>query len=170
MAKRTPRISASKANLRKISWLVIGLAALAALVFAVAIVSSQPRRLTEEETTFLHRYEQVRAALARDDLEGAKVASANLAARAGNVQKFAADLAGSDTLNSARQAFKAISHMAVELARKQPQYYVVECTMPCPEKCLKCPMGQFGRWVQVSPEVSNPYMGLEKPHCGRLSR
>lgn len=106
--------------------------------------------LAEAERTFLARYEQVRAALAADDLAAARAAATGL--------PEAPALAQATDLSSARKAFKVLSARAVVLARGRPGYFVAHCSM--------FPGG--ADWVQTTEELSNPYWGRSMPHCGKL--
>ena len=102
------------------------------------------------ERSFLADYEQIRAALAADDLPAARAAAASLPA--------AKPIATATDLTTARKAFKQLSAQAVSLARGQPGYFVAHCSM--------FPGG--ADWVQTTEELANPYWGRSMPHCGTL--
>ena len=103
--------------------------------------------LSANDKQFLQNYEQVRAALAADDLAGAKKAAASLGDEG-------SDLAKSDTLKDARKAFGKLSEQAVKLASGQPGFHVMHCPMVNKD------------WVQTSDKVANPYYGKEMLTCG----
>jgi hypothetical protein len=107
--------------------------------------------LTDAQKQLLSGYENVRAALAADDLAAAKTAAATL-----DGLPAAAQLAKADSLNSARVAFKKLSDQAVQLAKGQAGYYVAHC-----------PMAGSG-WVQTTTRISNPYLGPKMATCGSI--
>lgn len=106
---------------------------------------------------FLAGYEAVRAALADDNLAGAKTAAARLPADDADAKTLAA----SADLKSARQAFGKMSARAVPLAAGRPDLHVIRCPMT--------PINN-GRWVQRTKEVSNPYHGKSMLECGVVER
>jgi hypothetical protein len=70
-------------------------------------------------------------------------------------------------LKAARLAFVELSEDAIRLARGHEGYFLVRCPIQnCPEPCKGCPMAHYGPWVQVAPEVANPYMGRAHLRCG----
>lgn len=107
--------------------------------------------LTDAQKKFLSSYETVRAALAVDNLAGAKAAAANIAASVP-----AAQLAKATSLNAARVAFKKLSEDAVQIAKGQEGFYVATCPMVGSD------------WVQTTDKISNPYLGREMPTCGSI--
>jgi hypothetical protein len=107
--------------------------------------------LSESDKYFLAGYEQMRAALAADDLE-----RANEAAKA--LTNSGIEVPRSETLERARVTFAKISDVAVKLASGQPGYYIMYCPM------LK------HQWVQTSTQVGNPYGGKEMVSCGEIKR
>lgn len=126
----------------------------------------------------LEAYEQIRASLAKDRLEGIATYARDLAAafRAGagalesvapeiidcvNQAAAAADaLAATTTLEDARREFGNVSRFAIALvasdARLRQGWHVFECSMAT----------GFGGWLQRSPDIENPYMGTAMPTCG----
>lgn len=109
--------------------------------------------LTDAQKQFLSDCENVRTALAVDDLAAAKTAAAAF--------KFsdlpaARQLAKADSLNSARVTFKKLSILAVQLAKGQAGYYVVHCPMADSD------------WVQTTSKISNPYLGPKMVTCGSI--
>jgi hypothetical protein len=127
--------------------------------------------LTAEQKNYLSLYEPIRAALAADNLEGAKKAAMKLAAapqeKAANeaeqkrlATNLAASkkLAASGSLSDARDAFQVLSRKANHLAEGQKGYFRFICPM--------VPNDQ-GKWVQTTADMSNPYMGKAMPKCGK---
>jgi len=112
----------------------------------------------QAEDTILDNYVVVSTALAQDNLNGAKSAAATLAegAKGTPLAAHASTLAKSDSLETARGHFKAVSEEAVKLASGKAEYFV-----------FTCPMAKAD-WVQKTKEVQNPYMGKEMPSCGRI--
>ncbi len=101
-------------------------------------------------TTFLAGYEQIRLALANDQLPAARDAAKAL--------PEAKAIAEAKSISDARKAFKTLSGRAVTIARGQPGYFIAHCTM--------FPGG--ADWVQTTDAVSNPYWGKSMPHCGEI--
>jgi cbb3-type cytochrome oxidase subunit 3 len=131
-----------------------------------------PRSLTESERAALVEYEKIRLALANDDLATALRSAGSLRSRFPQlpISDQASALQKCASLESARQIFKEISHQAVALVRGADGYFIGICPPGngCPVRCSPCRMDEFGPWVQVSPELKNPYMGKESPRCGVL--
>ncbi|MBA2585164.1 MAG: DUF3347 domain-containing protein [Chthoniobacterales bacterium] len=121
------------------------------LPFVLGAPASQAANLADKDKQFLSAYEKTHAALAADDLNGAK-ASAPALGDAG------ADLAKSTSLRDARVAFERLSARAKQLAAGQSDYHVFHCPM------LK------KDWVQTSTTVSNPYGGKEMVGCGEIQK
>lgn len=100
---------------------------------------------------FLAHYEDIRAALAADNLPSARTAAKAL--------PEASSIADAESLSDARKAFKILSTQAVALARGQPGFFIVHCSMfP----------GGGADWVQTSEQISNPYWGKSMPRCGEI--
>ena len=126
--------------------------------------------LDNDQKQFLAQYELVRAALAADDLAGAKKAAAVIAAMPvihhengvdappGYVQD-ARKFADVTSLDGGREVFVSLSKRAVHVAENKPGYFVMHCKM--------FPKGE-GDWVQTSSTVNNPYMGKSMPSCGTI--
>jgi hypothetical protein len=121
---------------------------LAAATFPSAIRAAD---LSEADKQFLARYEQVRAALATDNLDKAKKAAIELADEG-------AAIAQSDKIATARAEFSKLSEHAIKIARGQSGFYVVNCPM------LK------KDWVQPTGPISNPYAGSSMPTCGAIKK
>ena len=146
-----------------------------ALLGSVARAHDKNAPLNDEQKAFLFQYEAVRAALAADDLAVAKKAASAVvtesktapaepltpeqkerqASFAATVQKIAT----ADSLESARDAFKALSKRAVHYAEGKPGYYVAHCPM--------VPNNE-GDWIQTSKDIANPYFGKAMLGCGSI--
>jgi hypothetical protein len=134
--------------------------AIAALLAAPALA----RQASNEEAACLKAYHQVHDALAKDDLAAAKTSAADLAekataAKCSSTPKHASELAKSDSLEKAREHFKAISQECIEMMKGVDGQYV-----------FTCPMAKAD-WLQTdSKQVSNPYMGKKMPTCGEIKK
>jgi hypothetical protein len=125
----------------------------------------------------LDAYEQVRAQLARDAIAegiagGKAIGTAASEAQASAtealkpkleaVTKAATAFAAmpADDANAARKAFGEVSRATVALVNAEP-------TLKEGRHVFECPMAQgYEKWVQVSDEIENPYMGTEMLACG----
>jgi hypothetical protein len=125
------------------------------LIVIFSIMMQMPRTLTKDDVSFLSNYEQVRVALATDNLEGAKTAARPISAESEPLGSAAMRLMASGTLDSARNEFMALSDHAVKLAYNQPGLFVMQCIAPCPMHCSQCPMDHFGH-----PGIDLPRYGL----------
>jgi hypothetical protein len=115
-----------------------------------------------EGAAVLGSYEKVAQALVADDLSAAQKAANDLAGKAepaSALSKHAAELSKSNSLQAARDHFKAVSGEAVSLAKGQEGWNV-----------MSCPMVKSGDWVQRGDKVANPYMGQKMPGCGGLKK
>ena len=134
--------------------------AIAALIAAPALA----RQASNEEAACLKAYHQVHDALAKDDLAAAKTSATDLtekatAAKCPSTPKHAAELAKSDSLEKAREHFKAISEECIKMMKGVDGQYV-----------FTCPMAKAD-WLQTdSKQVSNPYMGKKMPTCGEITK
>jgi hypothetical protein len=117
--------------------------------------------LSPDQKTFLERYEAVRAGLAADDLGAARKASAGIIAGPDGAAEAAKKISAADSIEAAREAFKALSKQAVSVADGQPGYYHAHCPM-VPK--------QEGDWVQTSKKISNPYFGKAMATCGSIEQ
>lgn len=144
------------------------------MVLFTTVILPPSRKLTGANIAVLHHYEVIRSALARDDMAETREAAAALADISKNhksVFDAAISLAKSTTLQSARLNFKVLSIEAVKLVEGQRGYFIMHCELyHCSEECLNCPMDEYGEWVQVNPVVENPFMGIEKTHCGTIKQ
>jgi hypothetical protein len=126
--------------------------------------SASARQATSEEAACLNAYHQVHDALAKDDLAAAKKSASDLAAKATAAKcpttpKHAEELAKSDSLEKAREHFKAISQECIKMMAGVEGQYV-----------FTCPMAKAD-WLQTdNKQVSNPYMGKKMPTCGELKK
>lgn len=118
------------------------------LLLTRGALAAEPTEATA--TTFLAHYEQIRAALADDNLSAAQAAAKAL--------PEAKAVAAAASITDARKAFKALSTQAVGLARGRPGFFIAHCSM--------FPGG--ADWVQTTDQLSNPYWGKSMPHCGEL--
>ncbi|MFZ5481987.1 MAG: hypothetical protein ACOZNI_34825 [Myxococcota bacterium] len=126
----------------------------------------------------LAAYERVRVALVSDSLDGVAEAAREIGVRARMAKASAppslqatleglareADaLARATDLGAARTAFGETSRKVVELGAAAPELtegrYVYVCPMRQP----------YGKWVQTSLTLENPYMGSSMPGCGARS-
>lgn len=148
--------------MKKIYILMLGLTTLAD--GGISIKAAEPQQdhgghhahsvaFTDAEKGFLLGYEAVRAALAADDLAGARAAAASIVEC-----PAAVGLTKAPNLDLARVAFTKLSEQAVPLATGRSGYYIVECPM------VGSP------WVQTTPAVSNPYLGKKMPTCGKIKQ
>lgn len=152
-------------NIRSIVALVLG------LIGYVALAHEKGAPLTAEQKTYLALYEPIRAALAADDLAGAKKAAAALAAapqekasseaetkRLATNLEASKKLAAAGSLGDARDAFKILSRKASHLAEGLSGYNRFVCpNIP----------NDDGKWVQKSDTPSNPYQGKANPKSGK---
>ena len=148
--------------------------ALCAVVASTVHAHDKNAPLNPDLIAFMVQYENVRAALAADNLPAAQKAAGAIvataiaqhpgeAAPAKHLDYIGAakDIATATSLDKAREAFVALSKRALHLADRQKGYFVVHCKM--------FPKGQ-GDWVQTSPKVSNPYLGQSMSTCGTVQK
>jgi hypothetical protein len=131
----------------------------AALLATVVRAHDTHAPTTEVNKSFLSQYEVVRAALAADDLAGAKKAAATLAgapSQPAATVDAVKSLAQADSIKAARDAFKVVSKRAVHLAEDQAGYFHAHCPM-VPNK--------EGDWVQTTKTINNPYFGKSMLTC-----
>jgi hypothetical protein len=107
--------------------------------------------LSETDKQFLARYENIRSALAADDLAATKTAAGDLGEEGGGMAK-------SDSLKDARLAFEKLSEKAKQLAAGQSGYNLVYCPMLKKE------------WIQTSAKIENPYYGKRMLECGEIKK
>jgi hypothetical protein len=159
---------------RQLRWLITGILTvfcIAGLFFAGVL---PPRKdLTATDHAVIGQYDAIRHALANEQLVEARHAAEKLAALRGAQSVYtesAKSVVASESLATARQNFAQLSSSIVKLATGRPGFFLMHCAVKsCPEPCEDCPMGRFGPWIQTSPEVENPYMGLKHIKCGIVS-
>lgn len=144
--------------------LFTGALAVAALVSAATFARADEKKsgLNLE----LEHYFKVRASLAGDKLDGVKEAAEHLAKSDDKDTKTAAEALGkAKEIADARKAFGDLSKVLidrVEAATKKGdkvcQVFVFECSMTKP----------YGKWMQESKEIGNPYQGSKMLKCGKL--
>lgn len=138
------------------------------LAFALAtpsLMADQQEPTTKETPASpqLEGYPAIATALYKDDLEAAKKAAGAMAARDKDsaMTKHCQAIADSKTLEEARKHFKALSDLAIPIAKEQKTMHEVHCPMAFDD--------QGASWLQPSgDEVQNPYMGARMPHCGKV--
>jgi hypothetical protein len=142
------------------------MALMGALVALPAILATTPLPTNAgkagigQPSDVLVAYEKVSQALANDDLAAAKTAAATLSEKAGEDGKqtiagHADALAKSDSLDAAREHFKAMSGEAAKLAQGSTHHVV------------HCPMAN-ANWVQSGDKIMNPYLGKKMQQCGSI--
>ena len=137
---------------------ILSLFALTALIIAFSPLPAQA-----EEGHAMHvlkGYLNVANALYEDDLAAAKKAAASITDHDADstLAEPATKVADAENLATAREAFKALSAKAIELAKGHGDHYTV----------MHCPMvkGGGGDWLSADGKVNNPYFGPKMPHCG----
>lgn len=122
---------------------------LIAIFTLIVTASLWAATLSPTDKAFLGSYENIRTALAADDLTQAKEAAASLG-------DPGSDIAKSHSLADARASLARLSEKAEKLASGQSGYYVVHCPMAKKD------------WVQTSDKISNPYLGKDMIGCGEI--
>jgi len=118
-------------------------------------------------TGALAPYLEAQAALAADDLAGARAAADKLAKEAAEmpaVRDAAGTLRDATDLEAARRAFALLSDALLRLLRTHG--HAGEAVA-----WFHCPMAFGGRgaeWIQRGDEARNPYFGKAMPRCGEL--
>jgi len=142
--------------------------------------ASPPATLTADTrrqiTAALRAYERVRAALVAD--RGDVAAAAQEIASEARGARGAAPSALRPHLDEiASEATELAAAPATDLPRLRREFgdvsrHVValltaEASLARDLHVFECPMAEgYGRWVQPSAEISNPYMGTRMPACG----
>ncbi len=126
--------------------------------------------------TSLREYERIRAALAADDGQVADAATAlataadaaasgapaNLRTHLSSMARDARELARvpASDLPALRRQFGNVSRSVLATLHMEP-------SLGRGLHAFECPMAEgYGRWVQPSADISNPYMGTRMPACG----
>lgn len=122
-------------------------------------------------------YEEIRARLAGDTLDGVAPAARRIeqtleAARQsvkdaprieqtlGDGARAAKALAGETKIDAARRAFGDVSRALVSIAG-------ADARLSQGKHVFECPMAEgYNKWVQSSPQMANPYMGEKMLLCG----
>ena len=137
------------------------------LGIAVAVLATSlmalPLSAKTENNAVLNSYENVSTALANDDLPGARTAATDLSEKAKaadnqTIAEHASELAKSDSLEAARDHFKAMSDAAGQLAKGSDQFHM-----------MHCPMAK-ANWAQSGDKVMNPYLGKKMQQCGTMMK
>lgn len=115
----------------------------------------------ETASASIKAYFSVSEALASDSLAEAKTAASDLVDKAkaekqDKIAQYASAVAGSASIEKARENFKALSAEEIKQFGSQPGYFV-----------MTCPMANAD-WLQSTKEVSNPYMGKQMLRCGSV--
>lgn len=102
----------------------------------------------------LATYDELRRALARDDLDAVHAAARQL-------RYDGADrLAAAGDLDAARAAFAALSQALIGVLVDNPALQQGRWLFQCPHA------SGYGKWIQADAALTNPYMGLKMPGCG----
>ncbi len=126
---------------------------------AAAKATAQAPAATSLETS----YEALRLALVADDLDATKRAASDLAKFAGAdeiIAKAAHDMGTAADIEVARLAFGDASRAYITLLSKDAE-------LAKGKHAFRCPMAKgYKKWVQLTPELENPYMGQRMLECG----
>ena len=109
----------------------------------------------------LEGYSAVSTALYKDDLAAAKKAAGGMVKhdKDSAMAKHCQAIADSESLEDARKHFKALSDIAIPLAKAAKTMHEMHCPMAFGNK--------GANWLQKSAaEVQNPYFGSKMPNCG----
>jgi Cu(I)/Ag(I) efflux system membrane fusion protein len=124
----------------------------------------EPPPATSAYDGVLGAYEKVRAQLAAD--AGSSLAARQLAVEADKAKlpelsASAQKLSEAATLDAARAEFADVSKHVVALIAAHPD-------LARGRHVFECPMvkGHYNKWVQVSDDLANPYMGKAMLACG----
>lgn len=133
-----------------------------ALALTAASVGVSRLCAVEPAPRLLPLYEKVSGALVADNLTDAHAAARTLAAVAvaahqAEVAAAAATVAKAKDLAATREAFKQLSKDAVQLARRERGWFIVNCPMADAD------------WVQSTRQIANPYFGQAMPTCGTVT-
>ena len=123
----------------------------AAIAFGMIASPGHAANLSDQDKKFLTSYEKIHAALAADDLAGAKAAATELG-------DSGTDIARANALKDARIGFEKVSAQAKTTVAGQSGYHVAHCPMLNKD------------WVQTSTTISNPYGGKEMVGCGEIQK
>lgn len=114
------------------------------------------------EGAHLSAYEAIRVALVVDDAAGAASGARALVVEAAGdtpMEARARALADASGLPAARSAFSELSRLVVGRVAEDPaspKVFVYFCPM----------WSGYAYWLQATPGLANPYMGVSMPACG----
>lgn len=126
--------------------------------------SSSATTEQSSDARILGAYTKIHKALTSDSIEGVSMAAMELARMTHEempeVGKTARNLAQTETLDQARQAFGPLSQSLIDSIKdgKVDGQGFSEAY---------CPMAAFP-WIQAGPDLQNPYYGSSMPHCGMI--
>jgi len=130
----------------------------------IAAEAAQPVAAHEEHAGhMLEGYAVVSTALYKDDLAAAQKAATGMVKhdKESAMAKPAQAIAYAKSIEDARKHFKALSDVAIPIAKDEKKMHVAHCPMAMG--------GKGANWLQkVEDEVQNPYMGAKMPHCGKI--
>ncbi len=117
-----------------------------------------------EARTALVEYDAVRKALAADDLKATTAAAEKLtkltAPPAAALATAAREVANAANLDTARAAFGPLAKAALTLASTDKRAAKGALAW-------QCPMAKgYQKWLQLDPDMANPYMGKKMLKCG----
>ena len=120
--------------------------------------------LSEKDRTVLDRYEDIRAALASDDIRAVRRAGTALSAFLktnpdAGLSTDAETISTAVALDKARQAFEPMSVNVVKLADGVQGFYVFDTPIPA-----------GAMWVQKTADPDNPYAGRAMHDIGTLRK
>ncbi len=122
--------------------------------------------LSETDRTLLDRYEDIRAALAGDDLRATKRAGTAMNTLLKKAPHADASLAtetesigNAVALDRARTAFEPLSASMVKLADGVEGYYIFDTPIPA-----------GAQWIQKTTQLDNPYTGKAMHDIGTLRK
>ena len=124
--------------------------------------------LLPKDRDALNQYEQIRAALAADDFNSAKLAAnglvkllqpADASTPAPAALAPATGVATAPAMDRARQLFKLLSAKMIPLADGVEGFYVFTSSLP-----------SAGDWIQQKPDADNPYLGRAMHEYGDLKK
>jgi len=123
-----------------------------------------PKTATPAVAPLVAAYDEVREALASDDLATAQAKARSLAKGPAEGQPAMAaalgKLSAMADIEDARQAFGDLSKALLEAMKAEPK--LAENAI-----AYRCPMAQgYQKWVQAGPPMRNPYMGKKMLECG----
>jgi hypothetical protein len=144
-------------------------------------VTDIPKPVLTSLESALDAYEELRAALVRDDLDALSTGAEQMTEAFAKAiddryplpeevkslieeAAFIVESVGdAEDLDAARSSFAELSRRFLQLAESEPGltegWHVFSCPM----------VDTFDKWIQPGAELENPYMGSEMPTCGTSS-